>query len=117
MTALEKGMGFLRDHGDEVGCYSCRFMDVVDEATMRPDKMDRTFGLAYFDDLASLERWSREYATHLNIFGGFLKYAKKLDNNITLRLFHEVLVLQPEQQLFEYIGCHEGTGMLVSLKQ
>ncbi|KAK1762311.1 hem-containing dehydratase protein [Phialemonium atrogriseum] len=107
---LEKGMEYLRDHGGEFGCYSCHFMDIVDEATLRLDKMDRTFGLAYFDDLASLERWSREHVTHLDIFGGFLKYAKKLNDNITLRLFHEVLVLQPEQQLFEYIGCHEGSG-------
>jgi len=112
---LIKGMDFLRDHGDEVGCYSCRFMDIVDPVTRAADK-DRTFGLAYFDDLASLERWSKEHPTHLNIFGGFLQYAKALDNNITLRLFHEVLVLQPEQQLLEYICCHDGTGMLVSVK-
>lgn len=110
---LEAGMNFLRDHGDEVGCYSCRFMDIVDPATRSADK-DRTFGLAYFDELASLEKWSREHPTHLAIFGGFLKYAAQLNNVITLRLFHEVLVVKPEQQLFEYVGCHPETGMLVA---
>jgi hypothetical protein len=111
---LIKGMDFLRDEGDKVGCYSCRFMSIVDPATQKADK-DRTFGLAFFDDLSSLEKWSKEHKTHLDIFGGFLQYAKQLENNVSLRLFHEVLVLKPDQQLFEYIGCHDGTGMLASV--
>lgn len=110
---LIKGMDFLRDHGDEVGCYSCRFMQIVDPVTAKPDKIDRTFGLAYFDDLASLERWCKEHPTHLAIFGGFHQYARKLQNNVTLRVFHEVMVLEPEQQLFEYVAC-PGTGMLMA---
>lgn len=110
---LTQGMDFLRDHGDEMGCFSCRFMDIVDPATRAADK-DRTFGLAYFDDLASLESWCKEHPTHLRIFGGFHQYAKKLELNIGLRVFHEVLVLEPEQQLFEYVACHPGTGMLVT---
>ncbi|KAK5993741.1 Phenylacetaldoxime dehydratase-like protein [Cladobotryum mycophilum] len=112
---LTKGMDFLRDQGDEVGCYSCRFMDIIDSKTSKADK-DRTFALAYFDDLSSLERWSKEHPTHLAIFGGFLQYATKLKNNLSLRLFHEVLVVTAEQQLFEYVGCHPGTGMLVTVQ-
>ena len=108
---LKRGMDFLRDQGDDVGCHSCRFMDVVSPATLAADKK-RTFGLAYFDDLASLEAWSREHPTHLAIFGGFMQYAQRLQGNISLRLFHEVLVLTPEQQYFEYVGCHPATGML-----
>ncbi|WYZ46645.1 hypothetical protein EsH8_IX_000870 [Colletotrichum jinshuiense] len=108
---LIKGMNFLRDQGDEVGCHSCRFMDLIDPVTGKADK-ERTFGLAFFDELASLEGWAKEHSTHLEIFGGFLQYAKKLENNVSLRLFHEVLVLKPEQQLFEYVGCHSGTGLL-----
>jgi hypothetical protein len=108
---LIQGMNFLRDHGEEIGCYSCRLMDVVDPCTKKADK-DCTFGLAYFDDIASLERWSKEHPTHLAIFGGFLQYSKKLNNDISLQLFHEVSVLQPEHQLFEYVGCHSQTGMM-----
>ncbi|KAF2799688.1 phenylacetaldoxime dehydratase [Melanomma pulvis-pyrius CBS 109.77] len=110
---LIKGMEFLRDN-PEIGCYSCRFMDVVDAETGKPDK-ERTFGLAYFNELASLEKWSKSHKTHLDIFGGFLKYAKKLGPDMTLKLWHEVLVLEPDQQYFEYIGCHGKTGMLGSL--
>lgn len=108
---LRQAMTFLRDDGDTIGCHSCRFMDVVDTETREANK-DRTFGLAYFDDLASLEAWSREHPTHVAIFGGFMQYATKLQGKISLRLFHEVLVLKPEQQFFEYIACHEGTGLL-----
>jgi hypothetical protein len=110
---LIKGMDFIRDNPD-IGCYSCRFMDVVDPETGKADK-ERTFGLAYFDELASLEKWSKSHKTHLDIFGGFLKYAKKLGPDMTLKLWHEVLVLEPEQQFFEYVGCHGRTGMMVSL--
>ncbi|KAK1525975.1 phenylacetaldoxime dehydratase [Colletotrichum costaricense] len=108
---LIKGMNFLRDQGEEVGCHSCRFMDLIDPVTGKVDK-DRTFGLAFFDELGSLEGWAKQHSTHLEIFGGFLQYAKKLENNVSLRLFHEVLVLKPEQQLFEYVSCHPGTGLL-----
>ncbi|KAM0815794.1 putative Phenylacetaldoxime dehydratase [Seiridium cardinale] len=110
---LTKGMNFLRDNGAEVGCYDCRFMGIVDPTNGEVGE-NRTFGLAYFNDLKSLEGWSKQHPTHLDIFGGFLKYAKTLDNNVTLRLFHEVLVLEPGQQLFEYICCHDGTGMLTA---
>ncbi|OHE97094.1 phenylacetaldoxime dehydratase [Colletotrichum orchidophilum] len=108
---LIKGMEFLRDQGEEVGCHSCRFMNLIDPVTGKADK-DRTFGLAFFDELGSLEGWAKQHSTHLEIFGGFLRYAKKLENNVSLRLFHEVLVLKPEQQLFEYVVCHPGTGLL-----
>jgi hypothetical protein len=114
---LIKGMEYLRDHGDEVGCFSCRFMEIVDPLTGKAEGggTNRTFGLAYFDNLSSLERWSKEHRTHLAIFGEFAKYAKRLGDQMSLRLFHEVLVLEVEQQFFEYIGCHGETGMLRSL--
>lgn len=111
---LIKGMEFLTHEGSAVGCFSNRFMEVVniDESSYPTDK---TFGLGYFDDMASLEGWSKQHKTHLDIFGRFIQYAAELQNNVQLRLFHEVMVLQPEQQFFEYVGCHSGTGMLAAL--
>ena len=111
---LVEGMDFLRDNGEDVGCYSCRLMDVL-EPTSKKLGTEKTFGLAYFDDIASLEKWAKEHKTHLNIFGGFLQYVKKLNFDVTLHLYHEVYVLQPDQQIFEYIGCHADTGMLRGL--
>ncbi|EMF15297.1 phenylacetaldoxime dehydratase [Sphaerulina musiva SO2202] len=136
---LTKGMTFLRDHGSEVGCISNRFMTCTlknpsssittphnntttttttttctTTTTTTTTTTDRTFGLAYFDDLTSLEGWSKQHRTHLDIFARFLSYAAELQNQVSLRLFHEVMVLKPEQQFFEYVGCHDGTGMLRS---
>lgn len=89
---LVKGMDFLRDEGEEVGCISNRFMDCLHKST--PGAItERTFGLAYFDDLKSLEGWSKQHKTHLDIFGRFLQYAGELQNNVSLRLFHEVCMI------------------------
>lgn len=112
---LTKGMTFLRDHGAEVGCISNRFMTCTPKSSSSSSPTDRTFGLAYFDDLTSLESWSKQHRTHLDIFARFLQYAAELQNHVSLRLFHEVMVLKPEQQLWEYVGCHDGTGLLKSL--
>lgn len=108
---LIKGMDFLSHEGFSVGCVSNRFMEVVDPSDPSMST-ERTFGLGYFDDIASLEGWSKQHKTHLDIFGRFIQYAKELENNVQLRLFHDVMVLRPEQQFFEYVGCHSGTGML-----
>jgi hypothetical protein len=110
---LIKGMEFLTHEGSAFGCFSNRFMEVVNIDGSEPT--DKTFGLGYFDDMASLEGWSKQHKTHLDIFGRFIQYAAELQNNVQLKLFHEVMVLQPEQQFFEYVGCHPGTGMLASL--
>lgn len=109
---LVEGMNFLRDEGREAGCYAMNLWDVVNSKQKYEADQERTYGLGYFDDLASLEHWSKSHQTHINIFGGFLMYAKKLDNVLSLRLFHEVYVLEPSQQVFEYVGCHQETGML-----
>ena len=115
---LIAGMDFLRDHGEDVGCFSCRFMDVLDRSTLRKEGVDKTFGFAFFDSLESLEGWSKRHQTHLDIFGRFLEYARELQREVearmSLRLFHEVLVLEPGQQEFEYVGCHGRTGMLAA---
>jgi hypothetical protein len=108
---LERGMYFLREKGDAVGCIENRMMSVIDPTTLSTDT-DKTFGLGFFDSLGSLEKWSKEHKTHLAIFGRFLQYTKELNNDYTLRLYHEIMVLQPEQQDFEYVGCHPKTGLL-----
>ena len=79
-----KMMGYLQDHGEKVRCYSCWFMDIMDPMSYTAN-MDKMFGLTYFDNLASLEGWSKWHKTHLDIFGGFLAYVKHLNDNVLLR--------------------------------
>ncbi|MGY2257726.1 phenylacetaldoxime dehydratase family protein [Pseudomonas sp. SDO55104_S430] len=109
---LEEGMTYLRDQGRALGCLSCRFMRVLDTTTGEP--LEKSFGLAHFDDLAHLEEWAKTHPTHLAIFGGFMRYVRALDFQVALRLYHEVSVIPADAQCFEYINCHPGSGLLRS---
>ena len=62
-----------------------------------------------------LEGWAEHHPTHKAIFGEFLQVVQRLAGQLRLRLFHEVAVLQSDAQLFEYVGCHDRTGMLNGL--
>lgn len=108
---LEEGMHFLRDEGSLVGCLECRFMQVLDRQTGAP--LEKTFGLAYFNELANLERWAKTHPTHMAIFGGFMRYVQTLNFQVQLRLYHEVAVIPSEAQFFEYVNCHPDSGLLL----
>ena len=41
-----------------------------------------------------------------------MKYLSTLGPSARLRLYHEVTVAAADEQFFEYLGCHERTGML-----
>ena len=66
---LIAGMNFLRDRGEEVNCYDCRFMAFLDESGNRTE---HTYGYAYFKSLADLENWSEHHPTHKAIFSAFI---------------------------------------------
>lgn len=106
---LRAGMDFLRYEGRSVGCYSNRYLTVLDDtgATTR-----RTFGMSWWDDLASLEAWAKSHPTHVRIFGAAMRHLSTFGETTRLRLFHEVSVVPADAQWFEYLGCREGTGLL-----
>jgi aldoxime dehydratase len=107
------GMDFLRDHGGEVGCYSNRYMHHV-EATGQA--VEKSFGYSYWRSLSAMERWSEAHHTHVAIFGTFMRIVQELKFQVQLRLYHEVSVLKPDQQEYEYLNCHPQTGLLNGLK-
>lgn len=104
--ALQQGMDFLRDNGADVGCYSNRLVRNID-LDGRP--LDETYNIGHWRSLEKLERWAESHPTHLRIFTTFFKVATELDK---LRLYHEVSVSDAQDQIFEYINCHPGTGMM-----
>jgi aldoxime dehydratase len=106
---LVDGMTYLRDEGVPIGCYSCRFMQVLDDAGAATEK---TFGQAYFSSLGALENWAEHHPTHLAIFGTFMHEMAPLGDAMQLRLWHEVMVLPAEAQSFEYVNCHDRTGLM-----
>jgi aldoxime dehydratase len=74
--------------------------------------MERTFGYSIWQSLADMEHWSERHATHIAIFGTFMKMVQELKFQLDLRLYHEVSVLSETEQSYEYINCHPRTGLL-----
>jgi aldoxime dehydratase len=107
--ALIEGMNFLRDHPDETGCCDLRF---AEESAQDGAALKKTFGLGYFLTLGHLEKWAAMHPTHLAIFAKFLTMVRDHGKDLKLKLWHEVSVLPAAGQVFEYINCHPGTGLL-----
>jgi len=97
----------------ETGCLTCR---LIEQLTDNGEAEDKTFGMAYFLDLARLEAWSKSHPTHLAIFDSFMALAQRLGNAVTLRLWHEVAALPVDGARLEYINCHRRTGLLPFLE-
>jgi len=106
---LLKGMRFLRDNPAETSCYALRFVDTKDTAW---GALEQSFGLGYSADIYAFENWAKSHPTHLAIFGGFLKMVETFGVEMKLRLWHEVTVVPGRECEFEYIGCHQQTGLL-----
>jgi aldoxime dehydratase len=107
--ALLEGMNFLRDHPDETGCCDLRFAEETDGNGV---PLQKTFGLGYFLTLGHLEKWASTHPTHLTIFSRFVIMVRQHRADLKLKLWHEVSVLPAAGQVFEYINCHPGTGLL-----
>jgi len=106
---LRAGMDFLRDEGSKIGCFTNRYVQ-VETRDGRPT--EKSYGLSWWKSLAALERWAESHPTHVAIFGAAMKYLSTLGPAAKLKLYHEVTVARAEDPLFEYLNCHERTGML-----
>jgi aldoxime dehydratase len=107
---LRAGMKFLRDSAPaQTGCYSCRYMDVLDQQG-RP--LEKRFGLAWFRSLEQLEHWAESHPTHIDIFGTFMRIVEELGGQLATHFWHEVTVARAAELAAEYIQCHEDTGVL-----
>jgi len=105
-------MDFLRDQGLGIGCYSNRYMRHLD-AQGAP--LQKSFGLSYWRSLADMERWAESHPTHVAIFGSFMRYVQALNFQLQLRVYHEVSVLKADEQSYEYVNCHAGSGLMNGL--
>jgi aldoxime dehydratase len=106
---LREGMNFLRDEGQPVGCYSNRYMQHIDAGGQLQEK---SFSVSHWRSLAHLERWSESHPTHIEIFGTFMRMVQTLQADLKWKGYHEVSVMRAEDQRYEYINCHAGTGLM-----
>ena len=106
---LRAGMEFLRDDGLDIGCFANRYVRVT---TDDGDETDKSFGMSRWRNLEDLETWAESHPTHVAIFRVALKYLSMMGADARLRLYHEVSVTAADQQEFNYLGCHNRTGLL-----
>ena len=106
---LHAGMDFLRDQGLPIGCYANRYLHVEGRDGAPTEK---SYGMSWWKSLAALERWAEAHPTHLAIFGAAMQYLSKLGPAAQLKLYHEVTVARAQEQFFEYLNCHDKTGLL-----
>lgn len=106
---LAQGMDFLRTHPEESGCCSLRFQQTLGE---NDSLVPETHAHGYFLSLRHMENWSERHASHEAIFSAAIARYKKYGSGNQLRTWHEVYVLPKHGQHFEYINCHDRTGLL-----
>jgi aldoxime dehydratase len=106
---LTTGMVFLRDQGGGLGCYTNRFVRLLDKSG-KP--IAKSYAMGLWRSLEDLELWAASHPTHLAIFVSAIKHFSTLGEAARLRVYHEVGVIRAQDQHFEYINCHPKTGML-----
>ncbi len=106
---LKKGMQYLSNNPIESNCASMRFVTKTNENWL---PLEQSFGLGYATDIYAFEKWAKSHPTHLAIFDRFLQMADRYNENLELRLWHEMTVIPDNGCEFEYINCHSNTGLL-----
>lgn len=102
-------MKYLIDHPLEAGCCSLRQVVAIDDAG---GEMKEGYSLGAFLSLRHLETWSRYHPTHLAIYHRALMERKKFQEQLQLRTYNEIFVVDDRALNFEYFNCHLQTGLL-----
>ena len=106
---LMSGMQYLWEHPEETGTIGLRFVQNLD----REGKPIReTAGVGFHRNWADLEKWSSRHPSHLAIFNGAMKHAKKFGENRKFMTWHEVSILKAGEAKFDYVNCDPRTGVI-----
>lgn len=105
---LDAGMDYLRENPEETGCCSLRQVECLDEAG---EPAREAYSLGLFLSFRHLEEWAHDHPTHLAIYTRALAERKKYQEDLELRTYHEIYVLN-ENTSFDYLNCHPKTGLL-----
>lgn len=105
---LNAGMDYLRSNPVDANCWSLRQVRVVDQGG---NPAPETYVAGHFVSLSDLEGWAHHHPTHLAIFGQAQKERIKYQDDLELRTYHEVYIVQ-QPAAFEYVNCHSQTGAL-----
>jgi hypothetical protein len=99
---LRAGVEHLHAHPGDSGCLSVRY---IRETDLDGADLERTCVLAEFRSLGDLESWARDHPTHHAIFGAAMKMVRRFEEDLGIRLFHEVSVLPAGRFAGRYVDC------------
>ena len=103
------GLRYLWDTREASTAAGLRYIRNVDDAeTQRKE----TCSIGFFASLERLESWAAKHPSHVAIYTGAIRHAKRFGEARKFRTWHEVSVLKEGEASFEYINCAPGTGVL-----
>ncbi|WP_298937655.1 phenylacetaldoxime dehydratase family protein [uncultured Ruegeria sp.] len=105
---LDAGMDFLRKNPTETGCASLRQVTYLDETG---SEAAEAYSMGFFLSFKDLEDWAEHHPTHLAIYTRALAERAKYQEDLELRTYHEIYVLN-EAAEFLYLNCQPKTGLL-----
>ncbi|TCG08724.1 hypothetical protein BZM27_10205 [Paraburkholderia steynii] len=86
-----------------------RFLQSLDAEQMPAHE---THAYGYFLSLEHMEQWAEGHSSRTAIFNAAITRYGKYGSSNPLRTWHEVYVLPSYGQHFEYVNCHDRTGLL-----
>ncbi|OLN94156.1 Phenylacetaldoxime dehydratase [Colletotrichum chlorophyti] len=106
---LKSGLAYLWENREGGGAMGLRYLG---NSNSKGGVKKETCGAGFFTDLCTLEEWSKRHRSHLAIYLGAIKHAKRFGESRKFRTWHEVSVLKQGEAVFEYINCLPQTGMI-----
>ncbi|KFG82969.1 putative phenylacetaldoxime dehydratase family protein [Metarhizium anisopliae] len=106
---LDKGLQYLWDNRDVSGAMGLRYLRNTDGSDR---VLKETCGAGFFCNLRNLEDWAKSHPSHLAIYTGAIRHAKKFGDERKFRTWHEVSILKKGEASFEYVNCLPVTGVI-----
>lgn len=115
---LCKGLSYLRST-PSTGASGLRYLRNTPTASSPAgaEPLKETSVTGFFTSLDALETWAKSHKSHLAIYNGAMKHAKKFGPERKFRTWHEVVVLKVLEGRFEYINCEKETGLFKRINE
>lgn len=110
---LRSGISYLRST-ESSGAIGLRYLRNANPPSSheQTEPLKESCVTSVFTSLDALENWAKSHKSHLAIYNGAMRHAKKFGPDRKFRTWHEVVVLKESEGRFEYLNCEPTTGVL-----
>ncbi|KAF4267008.1 hypothetical protein KXW39_006017 [Aspergillus fumigatus] len=112
---LRAGLAYLWDNPQTSGAMGLRYLynrPLSSGVREKTCETKESCVAGFFRNLADLEHWAKSHPSHLAIYTGAIKHAKKFGERRKFRTWHEVSVLKHGEAHFVYVNCVDRTGVI-----